>query len=119
MKKLFPEGDFGEVFYGQLGFDVGGRVTVSLHVKNRPAIEVEKWGVWGVDYNVIVAELLGKTHGDVVLKNQIDFDFAKSSMIPEGGGFFIKQEGSNFSLCLPVKYLIFQGCTVYKNCFES
>ncbi|GKT27138.1 hypothetical protein [Acidovorax sp. SUPP3334] len=119
LRKLFPNQDFGAIFFGQISFDVGGRVTLGLHIKNKPVVEVKKWGVWGVDYNVIVVEVLGKTNGEIILNNQFDFDFEKVLINTEKDGFLIKQEGPGFFLQIPVKYLVFQGCSIYKNSFDD
>ncbi|PHM73265.1 hypothetical protein [Xenorhabdus cabanillasii] len=60
LKELFPLGLTGDVFLGQIGFDIQGRISLNINTKQRPEKEIIKWGVWGKDYDVIVIKLLGR-----------------------------------------------------------
>ena len=50
LKKLFPYGLHDEMLLGQIGFALEGRLSLNVLTRQRPAIEVEKWGAWGKDY---------------------------------------------------------------------
>lgn len=113
LEKIFPDGVGDSIFFGQMAFDVGGKVSIGIHTKHPPKIEVKKWGAWGVDYNVVVINLVGKVAEYCVMKNYQKFDYAKTIFEQSGDAIFISQPGSGFDLQLVVEYLIFQNCTTY------
>ncbi|HAS6364006.1 TPA: hypothetical protein RQJ98_004298 [Vibrio vulnificus] len=47
IKKLFPQGLTDDVYLGQIKLDVEGRMSINVHTKQKPEIEVKKWGKWG------------------------------------------------------------------------
>ena len=67
LKRLYPN--------GLLRFSVGSialshdRITLVLHEETIPAIQVEKWGVWGKDYHIITFELIGSPLHKTTVKN--------------------------------------------------
>lgn len=58
LKKLYPDG-LNDYFIGRLELSCFDRISIILHCKQRPDINVPKWGIWDIDYNVITIELLG------------------------------------------------------------
>jgi hypothetical protein len=115
LKKLFPQGLQNEVLLGQIGFDLGGRLSLNIHTRQKPAIEIVKWGTWGVDYNAIVIELLGLCSGSVSLENWENVDFASLSISynEKNGKYLIHQEGEIWSVIIEFDVLIFQRCKIY------
>ena len=119
VKKLFPDGLTENVFIGQIAFDVGGRFNFNIHTKQKPVMEVEKWGLWGKDYNVIVIKLNGNI-SSVKLKNWQDADY--SSLIidsdshehSDSDNVIIHQVGETWNIKIECcKYIIFNSCDTY------
>ena len=113
LRKIFPNGFGDEIFFGQISLDVNGRILLGVHIKTKPVIEVEKWGLWGDDYNVVVISLLGKTAGDVIVKNHHFLSYAPCFVKMKDKILEICQADRNFEINLSLEYLIFQGCDVY------
>lgn len=118
LKRLFPNGLTEPVFIGQIGFDVEGRMSVNIHTKQKPAIEVDKWGTWGVDYNVVVIKLNGLCRDSAILKNWKNADYAPLTIIDNIETFMISQMGSNWSIELECDAFIFNGCSIYTDGVE-
>lgn len=113
LRKIFPNGFGDEIFFGQISLDVNGRILLGVHIKTKPAVEIEKWGVWGDEYNVLVVSLLGKTVGDVFVKNHPFLSYSPCSVKKKDQILELCQAGRNFEVNLSLEYLIFQGCDVY------
>jgi hypothetical protein len=56
LDKLYPNGIFN-YFIGQVNLGLSSFISITLHVKDKPNIEVSKWGKWGINYNIITIEL--------------------------------------------------------------
>lgn len=112
LDKLFPEGLAGDVLLGQLSFSVG-RMALNIHTQQKPAVEVEKWGKWGTNYNVIVLELLGNGGKYVHIENWWHADFAPANLIQENGISMLIQRGDNWSIKIDVDNLGFQRGSTY------
>ncbi|MFJ7888348.1 hypothetical protein ACIQYL_09690 [Lysinibacillus xylanilyticus] len=113
LKRLFPNGLTEPVYIGQIGFDVEGRMSVNIHTKQKTAIEVSKWGNWGVDYNVIVIKLNGLCRDSASLKNWKNAGYEKLTIDKNIETFIISQQGSNWSIELECDALIFNECSIY------
>jgi len=57
LKQLYPSG-IHDFFIGRIDLSCFDRSSIRLHVLKKPEIDVKKWGVWSVNYNVVVIELL-------------------------------------------------------------
>ncbi|NHZ36150.1 hypothetical protein [Massilia rubra] len=112
LNKLFPEGLRGDVLLGQLSFSVG-RMELGIHTQQKPAVETEKWGTWGTDYNVIVLHLSGYGGKYVHIENWWHADFAPVDLIEENGIAMLTQRGDNWSIKIDVDDLIFQRGSTY------
>ncbi|MDH7461386.1 hypothetical protein QEG73_08845 [Chitinophagaceae bacterium 26-R-25] len=115
LKRLFPAGISEPVFIGQINFDVGPRMSVHIHTKQRPAIEIDKWGKWGVDYDIVVIHLHGFCRGLACLKNWKNADYAPLIVTGNAETLTISQRGTNWSIELECESLIFNGCSTYIN----
>lgn len=113
LSKLFPTGLTGEVYLGQLSQDVTGRISITIHTKQKPAIEIEKWGVWGKRYNVIAIELMGTGCGDVAIKNWTNVNYSLVDVKEENNRKVLRQEGSDWSISLEFEDFMLQGCSTY------
>ena len=113
LEQLFPKGLQEPVLLGQLGLDLADRVSINIHVTQKPAIEVNKWGVWGTDYNVIVIKLIGQFLSGVEIINWQCVDFCFLGFSQEDEYIRLNFDGNLWSVKLGLKALTFQGCDVY------
>lgn len=114
--KLFPEGlDCNDVFVGGIQLKGTGSAVLSIHARSKPSISVKKWGVWGIDYNIIVIDLV---LSDILSLNISNWGNSSWCMMREKSDSYEKKlwfEKNNFSLEVIYEYIIFQECRVYKN----
>ncbi|KMW73075.1 hypothetical protein TI10_11535 [Photorhabdus luminescens subsp. luminescens] len=113
LKELFPLGLTEDVFLGQIGFDVEGRISLNIHTKQRPEKEIVKWGVWGKDYDVIVIKLLGRGGKSVNIKNLKNINYSPLFIAQHNDGYIIKQVSDSWSVEFDFDIMIFQRCNVY------
>jgi L-alanine-DL-glutamate epimerase-like enolase superfamily enzyme len=64
------------LFIGQLGLNVAGMFSMNIHTRQKPAVEIAKWGMHGRNYDVIVIELLGSGARNINIENWINADYA-------------------------------------------
>jgi hypothetical protein len=111
LQSVFPSG-LGDVLVGQFGLDEG-QFSLNIHVFKQPDREIKKWGIWGVNYNVVVIKLLGAGVDDIAIRNWQSYtsgpllcwiieDRLFINCQPEGRFFEISCSG-----------LIFQSCSTY------
>ncbi|NQS85763.1 hypothetical protein HO175_10480 [Pantoea allii] len=113
LKKIFPDGIESNVLIGKLSLELGGRLVLNIHTKQKPAFEIAKWGKWGVDYNVIVIHALGGK-GDIVnIKKWSKIEYAHLSINKNGSVYDLQQTGLHHELFFSVDVLTFQNCTTY------
>lgn len=113
LKKLFPEGLSKFVYIGPLGLSEAGSFTMSIHTRQKPAIEIAKWGKHGCDYDVIAIQLSGSGATSINIENWINAGFAFFDFSQEGESINISARESSWAFELAVGTLIFQGCSVY------
>ncbi|MBF7142703.1 MULTISPECIES: hypothetical protein [Pseudomonas] len=110
---LFPEGLDKNLMIGQVNFDFLGNTTVSLHTRQQPAIEVKKWGRWGVRYNVIVVKISSSIVKKFSAKNISGALYAKVDVQQVENGIRLTQRADDWSFDLVCGYLMFDSCSVY------
>lgn len=120
LKELFPEGLNQNVYLGQIVLGVSGRLEIAIHTKQRPAKEIEKWGVWGKDYNVIVIYLSGTSLGVLQLENweKVDYGFLSISHDQVANGqiphiFTLLHIGEDWSIKIQSQGFGFGRCSTY------
>lgn len=113
IKKLFPNGLTDDVYIGQIKLDVEGRVSICIHTKQKPNVEVQKWGEWGEKYNVIVIELNGTGCESVAIDNWNLVSYSKLHILEDNNSRYLSQTGENWSLKIKFDDFIFQRCQVY------
>jgi hypothetical protein len=113
LKTLFPNGIVGDILLGQIGFDVDGRISLNIHTRQKPAIEVAKWGKWGEQFNVIVVRLLGRGGDHVAIRNWRKAEFKTYAIGKNEDTFLISQHGEDWDIELTFSSLLFQGYDVY------
>lgn len=113
LARLFPYGLIDEVYLGQLSLDVTGRISLTIHTKQKPAIEIKKWGVWGEDYDVIAIELTGTGCGDIAIQNWKTVDYSLAVITEENGKRVLRQNGDDWSIYIEFEDFLLQGCSTY------
>lgn len=113
LKKLFPEGLPKLVYIGPFELSEAGRFSMSIHTRQKPAIEVAKWGVHGRDYDVIAINISGSGATHINIENWVNsgfaiFDFSKNCQCIR-----ITARETDWSFDVTVESLSFQGCSVY------
>lgn len=113
LKSLFPNGLEEPVLIGQLALDLSDQLTMHIHVTQKPAVEVNKWGVWGKDYNIIVIKVIGQFLNKTVITNWENVDFCFLDFTQGNEFLCLKFCGESWCVDIEVKALTFQNCNVY------
>jgi len=113
LQKIYPEGLSEFVRIGQFGLQDAGTFSMSIHTKQRPAMEIAKWGVYGRSYDVIVINLLGSGAKDINISNWINTGFAFFDFSREGEDLRIHARESEWAFDITVASLSFQSCSTY------
>lgn len=113
LKKLFPDGLAGPVYIGQFGLDVAGRFSMNIHTRQKPAVEIEKWGMHGCHYDVIVIQLLGSEARNINIENWINAEYAFFDFSKQNESIHIRAQEANWAFAVTVGNLGFQGCSTY------
>lgn len=113
LEKLFPDGLNEPVLIAQLCLDLYGHTIINIHTRQCPAVEVKKWGAWGVNYNVIVVKLLGMPESEFNVKGWPLALYADVAVVLEDDKKFLVQYGEEKNLKIEFSDFIFQGCVTY------
>jgi hypothetical protein len=118
LRKLYPNGLIEPVFIGKICCEGRGRLSLLIHTKQKPNMETPKWGIWGIDYNIIVIHLFGIVD-NLEIKNNYLFDFAdilvvkNTSNFEMRNAFTISHKGDNWSVNLDCSSLSVQEFSQY------
>ncbi|MEB3863306.1 hypothetical protein MSG66_04575 [Acinetobacter sp. IK31] len=113
LKKLYSDDITSSILIGRFSIDLSGYCDIDFHVNKEPDILVEKYGVWGVDYNTVVIKTKGRISGDVLINGWLLNDYKELTFKKTHNGIFIKSTNGNFNFSVEVNGLIFQGISVY------
>lgn len=114
IEKLYPY-DINDFFIPKINISSfnGGHSTFYLHIKEKPAIKINKKGDWGCDYSVVVLELSANLN-ELNITNLCDFKYQKIHIENKDNILIIKQEGDDFSFnCKIDGKFYFQGLSTY------
>ena len=111
LKGIYPLG-LSSVFIGQFGLDQT-QFSLNFHVYEKPEIEVKKWGVWGINYNVIVIHMLGANVGDIKIQNWDSFTSAPLICWSDGRKIFISCNVEDQIFEISCSELVFQNSSTY------
>jgi len=111
LKEIFPSG-VGEVFIGHLVLDQG-QFRMDVHVYDKPAKDVAKWGIWGKNYNVVVIDLLGQGLKEIEIKHWEGFGRGALVCTKKEKIFSLHQHGAGWELKISFGILAFQKCSTY------
>lgn len=113
LEKLFPNGLVEKMVVPQIHIDSFGYTAINVHVRQKPAISVSKWGVWGEDYNTIVIKLIGSNVARCAVTNIQNATYADVNITDCGGRRILSQQAESWSLELEFECFIFQRCEIY------
>lgn len=111
LKSVFPSG-LDNVFIGQFGLDQT-HFSLSIHVYDKPDVEVKKWGVWGCTYNIIVIHMLGVDVNHIKIQGWNKFVPAPLVCWRHGGEIFISCNAEGQLFEISCSGLIFQKSSTY------
>ncbi|MGS4345965.1 hypothetical protein ACKUSY_10335 [Myroides odoratus] len=114
LNKIYPDG----LVHFSLGSFVltQDRITMVLHEETEPAIQVEKWGEWEKDYNIVAIEFLGTVIHKATISN---WQNNKESVRYEQNIFVqddqlnIQFKGVDWYVEFVLSTLVFQRCSTY------
>ena len=111
---MFPDGICMEnILLGDICMKISGGAVISLHIKDKPEIDVKKWGKWGKNYNTVVINVLLVGVSDICIEGWDKLDWGCAKEYKECD---IKKLFFNSGECVvSIKYedIIFQGCDRY------
>lgn len=119
LQRLFPAGLTENVYLGQIQFDVEGRFSINIHTRQKPAMEIDKWGAWGSAYNVIVIKISGVGCRNVNLRNWMEGKYSRLDFLVNDEKYAIVQNEEDWSIYLEYDHLLFQKCAVYMDSEDS
>lgn len=115
LKKLYPEGLFN-FFVGRIEITAFRSFTAVLHMKEKPAINVVKWGQWGVNYDVVTIELTGSITKKLNITNwqNNNGEICNCEVSKTTGGFHLLVfSTATWRVEIEAESLIFQRNTTY------
>lgn len=116
--RLFPEGLTEDVYLGQIMLSMEGRCVINIHTKQRPAIEIPKWGKWGEEYNVVVIIVSATGCRSIGIDNwQLGY-YSPLELVLSNDKKFLSQKNSEWSLLIEFDSLQFQKCDTYLDSTE-
>ncbi|WP_373777554.1 hypothetical protein [Glaesserella sp.] len=112
--KLYPY-DINTFFIPKINISTfnAGHTTFFFHIKEKPAIKINKKGDWGNDYSVVVLELSANLN-ELNITNIRNFKYEKIHIEFKDNILLLTQEGDNFSFnCKIDGKFYFQGLSTY------
>lgn len=113
LKKMYSSDITSSILIGRFSIDLSGYCDIEFHVNKRPDISVEKYGVWGVDYNTVVIKTKGKISGDILITEWLLNGCKELNVKKTDNGIIIKSKNGKFNFSVELSGLIFQGISVY------
>ena len=115
LKKLYPNGLFN-FYIGRIELNTFNRLTIVLHLREKPAINITKWGEWGQEYNIITTELIGSDIRRIQINNwqNNNQDICDCKIVKIIGDYIsLIFSGRDWSVEIILKSLLFQRNTTY------
>ena len=112
LARLYPSG-LGAIRLGRLELGPSDRCSLDLHVYVRPSIETDKWGVWGIDYDVVVVHLMSTHLESANVKRWAEMELGSLQISPVGR-FFRVSFGASVELISGPP--VFQRASTYLGC---
>ena len=115
LKKLYPNGLFN-FYIGRIELNTFNRLTIVLQLREKPAINIAKWGEWGQEYNIITTELIGSDIRRIQINNwqNNNQDICDCKIVKIIGDYIsLIFSGRDWSVEIILKSLLFQRNTTY------
>lgn len=113
LKKLYSGDITSSILIGRFSIDLSGYCDIEFHINKKPDILIEKYGVWGVEYNIVVIKTKGKISGDVLITEWLLNGYKELNFKKTENGIIIKSTNGKFNFSVELSGLIFQGISVY------
>lgn len=113
LKKLYSGDITSSILIGRFSIDLSGYCDIEFHINKKPDIPIEKYGVWGVEYNIVVIKTKGKISGDVLITEWLLNGYKELNFKKTENGIIIKSTNGKFNFSVELSGLIFQGISVY------
>lgn len=78
LKKLFPNGIENHILIKDISIVVNGNSCLSFFIKQKPEIDVKKWGEFGIDFNAFWIKTSNNINfSKVIVENIQDLGFSR------------------------------------------
>lgn len=113
LNKMFPEGLIEDVHLSMLSLREDGELFIIINTQQPPAIHVDSYGIWGVDYNAIALELKGTGCNESTIKNWRRSTYSQLLIAERDGKRFLHQDGDGWSIDIEFDSFLYQRCSRY------
>jgi hypothetical protein len=113
LTQLFPNGLTQEILLGQISLNLDYLVEVNIHIFEKPNIEVNKWGIWGKNYDVIVLKFTIHSVKELIIEHWQNVEICNLNFAMEENTYVLNFSGNNWKVSIKADTLIFQNCTTY------
>lgn len=113
LRKLYPEGLSNFLHIGEFRLKEAGTFELSIHTKQKPALEISKWGVYGKNFDVVVINLSGSGARNINIANWINAGFTFFDFSKEDENIRMKAQETVWTFDIEVASLSFQNCSTY------
>ena len=108
LEKVFPEGVADTLEIRQLCLEKSGRTTIRILVKQKPAIDVKKWGEWNKDFDTLGVVLTGSSIHNVEIENWEGSGPSSLNVSKKDDLFCFLQEGNDWKISFSCDSFIFE-----------
>ena len=113
LNSIYPNGLMNDILIGQIEFDSGGHVWLTIHTKESPYKIIKKWGIFGKDYNIVVIKLSICDLKRITVSGWSMADFFPVEIEKKGDIFVIRQSSGKYDFEVQAAFLNFKNCSVY------
>lgn len=101
------------VSVGQFCLEDAGTFSMSIHIRQRPALEPSKRGIHGKSYDVVIVNFSGSGAKNVSIDNWVNTGFALFDFARENEDIRIKAQGCDWTFDVTVASPSLQNCSTY------
>lgn len=101
LKKIFPSGVNNHIFIKNISTVVNGNSSLDFFIKQRPEIDVKKWGQFGIDFNALWIKTSNNINfSKVIIENIQDLGFSSLEINSKDFCFTLYSSNNNSQLLL-------------------
>ena len=115
LKKMYPQG-ISDFFVGNIVLGIDNSITIALHTKEKPSIEIAKWGKWDVNYNIVVVEFSSFLPKNISITNWESIDKSPHKLIISEvttNNYEVTITNSTMKIIIETDKFLFQKCETY------